>query len=253
MFDKNHIIFTITAFSLIIIGLILTYKLVKTKDRKKLVLKISALATVIIHFSSLYVDFFSGREPSVEDSMLLPIYPCNIAMWTLLILAYMKNTDGKLFKFLAVVTFYLGIFGGILGIVINEIYMNNPNLLEWGVLKGLLSHTTMLFGCVYVVVGGFLKPRVSNIIYVLFGLIMLIVDGGLMILLHVIFKLDPPNAMYLLERPFEAIPWLNVITIGILALLIIFTALAIYEWIAFKKEDRWYAKLKEFIETKKAK
>ncbi|MBQ3235734.1 MAG: YwaF family protein [Clostridia bacterium] len=253
MSDKNHILFTTISFFVIIVCLILANIFIHKDNHKKLVLKISAILTVIIHFSSLYVDFFAGREPSVEDSMLLPLYPCNVAMWTLVILAFMKRTETKLYNYLCVVTFYLGVIGGILGIVINEIYINNPNLAEWGVLKGLLSHSTMLFGCIYIVTAGFLKPRVSNLFYVFFGLILLIVDGGLMIFLHWIFKLELPNSMYLLERPFEAIPWLNVVTIGILAMVIIFIATALYEQLALKKEDRWYTKLKAFIESKKSK
>jgi hypothetical protein len=253
MSDRNHILFTVISFSIIIIGNVLAKLFIKNDKNKKLVLKISAILTVIIHFSSLYVDFFSGKEPSVEDSMLLPIYPCNVAMWVLLIFAFMKNTESKIYKFLAVVSFYLGIVGGVLGIVINEIYISTPNLADWGVLKGLLSHSTMLFGCVYVVVGGFLKPRVSNLLYIFLGLLALVADGGLMILLHVIFKLDPPNAMYLLEKPFEAIPWINVVTIGIMAIVLFFLVLALVEQLALKKEDRWYTKLKAFIESKKAK
>ena len=56
--------------------------------------------------------------------------------------------------------------------------------------------------------------------------------------------------MYLLEIPFESMPWLNVITIGLLAMAIIFIATALYEQIALKKEDRWYSKLKHLIESK---
>jgi hypothetical protein len=80
-----------------------------------------------------------------------------------------------------------------------------------------------------------------------------VADGGLMILLHVICGQEPRNSMYLLERPFEALPWINVVTIGIAAIVVIFTVLAIVEQIALKKEDRWYTKLKAFIESKKAK
>lgn len=252
MSDRNHILFTTISFAIIAVLLILSNIFVKEKKNKKFILKLSAILTVIIHFSSLYVDFFSGREPDVEASMLLPLYPCNIAMWTLVIVAFMK-TEGKLFKYFCVVTFYLGIIGGVFGILVNEIYMNDPDLTDWFVLKGLLSHATMLFGCIYIAVAGFLKPRVSNMGYVVLGLLMLVADGGLMILLHVICGQEPRNSMYLLERPFEALPWINVVTIGIAAIVVIFTVLAIVEQIALKKEDRWYTKLKAFIESKKAK
>ncbi len=253
MSDTNHILFTLISFITIVIGLILANKLVTKQETKKLILKISAVVTVIIHFSSLYTDYFSGVDPDLERSMILPLYPCNLAMWTLLVLAFMKNTETKVFKFLCVFTFYLGIFGGIIGIVINEIYISDPNLADWGVLKGLLSHATMLYGCLYIVVGGYLKPRVSNMFLVFVGLMAMFEYGIIMIFIHSVFDISTPNIMYILEKPFEALGWLNVATIGIGALLLIFAGLVIYEWIALKKEDRWYTKIKEYIAIKKAK
>ena len=252
MSDLNHILYTSISLILTTVAMVFLSKKQLSDKTKTLILKISALLTVIIHFSSLYVDYFSGNEPSVEQSMLLPLYPCNVAMWLLLIVAFYKKKEGKLFEFLAMATFYLGVFGGIIGITFNEIYINNPNLLDWGVLKGMLSHSTMLFGCIYLLVGGYVKIGVSNMLNVLLGLILLVVDGALIILLHYIFGLDLPNSMYLLRIPFESMPWLNVVTIGLIAMAIIFIATALYEQFALKKEDRWYTKLKAFIDSKKS-
>ncbi len=250
MSDLNHTLYTAISFIITVTGLLILSKKLTKEEHKAKVLKISALLTVVIHFSSVYVDYFSGQSPVLEKSMLLPIYPCNLAMWLLLVVAFIKNKNGKVFEFLSLITFYLGLIGGLIGIIFNEIYISNPNLLEWGVLKGLLSHSTMLFGCLYLLVGGYLKIGVSNLIQVIFGLLLLIADGALMILLHVIFKLDPPNSMYLLEIPFASLPWFNVLTIGILAVVVIFIATALYEFIAYKKEDRWYIKLSNLIREK---
>lgn len=253
MFDIYHILYTVISFALTAVGLIILNKYVTEEKCKVKVLKISSILTVILHYSSLYVDYFSGNEAIAEQPMLLPIYPCNVAMWLLLIVAFMKKREGKLFDFLTMTTFYLGVFGGVIGISFNEIYMNNPNLLDWGVLKGLLSHSTMLFGCIFLLTGGYVKIGVKNLFNVFLGLLLLVADGYLMILLHLIFGLEPPNSMFLLRIPFEVVPWFNVFVIGIIAMLIIFIATALYEQIAFKKEDRWYSKLKAFIDSKKSK
>lgn len=251
MSDLNHILFTSISFTCIIIGIILLKKYITKIEHKNLVLKISSILTLVFHFSSLYVDYFSGKEAIVEQPMLLPIYPCNVAMWLLVIVAFYKNRDSKLFEFLATITFYLGVFGGVIGITFNEIYIANPNLADWGVLKGLLSHVTLLFGCVYIFVGGYFEIRVANLTNVFLGMLLLLADGVLMIILHLIFNLTPPNAMYLLYKPFENIPWLNVITIGIIALTIIFIFTVIFEHFSLDRVDRWYNKLYNKFKNKR--
>ncbi len=57
LFDKSHILIMITIFLLIIIGEILFYLFIKYKRKKRIVLMIFAILTVVIHYSSLYVDF----------------------------------------------------------------------------------------------------------------------------------------------------------------------------------------------------
>ena len=253
LFDTQHILYMLIS-SIIIILLLVLFKLfVKQQKYKDLVLQIFAVLTVIIHFSSLYVDYFKTGTAVVEAPMLLPIYPCNVAMWLLVISAFWKNKNSKVFSIIAEFTFYLGIVGAVVGIMLNEIYANNPTLADWGVLKGLLSHSTMLVGCVYLLVGGYIKIRVKNTISVLFGLLFLLVDGGIIIGLYKMFKLTPPNCMYLLSNPVPNLPWLNTFVIGIIGLLIVFLIGVIVEQIALPKQDRWYSKLKkknQIIENK---
>lgn len=247
MSDLNHILYTSISFSLTIALLIILNIFLKDQKKKDLVLKISAILTLIIHYSTLWTDYFSGNVPEVVTPMILPLYPCNVAMWLLVIVAFFKNKDSKAFSVLSVITFYLGLIGGIIGIVFNEIYIATPDLRVWDVLNGLLSHSTMMFGCIYLLFGGYFKMRVSNLISVVLGLLLLVADGGFMILLHIIFGLEPPNSMYLLERPFENIAWLNVVTIGLMAIALIFIVTALYEQIALKKEDRWYGRIKRYF------
>jgi hypothetical protein len=247
MSDLNHILYTTISFLITIIGLIIFGIFVKKQNHKDLIVKTFAILTLIIHFSTLWTDYFSGNTPNVVTPMILPLYPCNVAMWLLVIVAFFKNKESKIFTVLSIITFYLGIIGGVIGIVFNEIYIATPDLRVWDVLNGLLSHSTMMFGCIYLLVGGYIKIRVSNLISAVFGLILLVADGGLMILLHIIFGLEPPNSMYLLARPFENIVWLNVATIGLMAVALIFLVTALYEQFALPKEDRWYSKIKKHL------
>lgn len=230
--------------TLLMVALLICFKiLIKKDERKNLVVKVCAILTVILHYSSLYVDYFSVGEALVESTMLLPIYPCHIVMWLLVIVAFYKNKSSKIYKLLAEATFYIGIVGGTIGIMFNENYFNNPNLAEWGVLKGMLSHSTMLLGCIYLKVGDFIKIRVSNLYGILTGLCILIVDGFLVISIFRLFDMEPPNAMYLLENPFPSIPWINTWAIGILGIVIGFIITSVYELMCLEKKEHWYYKL----------
>ena len=254
MSDLTHILYTCISTVISVIILVLSYKFIKTDKSKDRFLKFWAIITVILHFSILYVDFFTYGTAEIGESLLLPVYPCNIAMWLLVVTAFIKK-DSKIFTALAIVTFYLGIIGGVVGIVFNENYMNTPSLADYSVLKGLLSHSTMLIGCIYLLVGKYFKIRVSNMPAVVGGLLFLILDGLLMIGLFRLFipHIDPPNCMFLLENPFPQITWFNPWILGIGAGIVIFAFTVIYEQFAVEKGERWYNKIAKFIEEKKKK
>lgn len=218
---------------------------VNEKERKDRVLKISAIATLILHYSSLYVDYFSNIEASVDGTMLLPIFPCNLAMWMLVVVAFIKNKNTKFFTILAEMTFYIGTVGGIVGVVLNEAYFNTPSLSDWYVLKGLLSHTTMLIGCLYLFVGDYIKIRVKNMCSISLALLILMMDGILTLMLFDLFGLDLPNAMYLVEAPYESMPFVNTWTLGAAGLIVGFLITLGYEHVKLEKSERWITKFKE--------
>jgi hypothetical protein len=245
MFDRNHILYILISGIITIVLLGLCSRFVKDQDKKDKILKLAAILTVAIHYSVLYVDYFSTGTAEVESTMLLPIYPCNVAMWLLLIVAFMKNRRGKVYTVLSEFTFYLGITGGIIGIVFNEIYIGNPNLADYDVLNGLLSHSTLLFGAIYLLVGGYINIRVSNVKSVFYGLMLLLVDGVAIISLYRLFGMDSPNCMYLLENPFPQIKWFNTFVLGVIGLIVVFIITSIYEQVALPESNRWYIKEKE--------
>ena len=244
MFNTQHILFMVTSFSLTVIGLILCKCFVKEEKCKKNVLKIFAILTVIIHFSTLYVDFFANKGTAiVEAPLILPIYPCNVLMWCLVICAFVKKSDSKFAKIMYEFTFYAGVVCGIIGIVFNENFASNPTLTNWFSFRGLLSHATMVFGCLYILVGGFLRIDISNCISCFLGLILFLVDGLIINGLYKAFGLRSCNSMYLEKLPFPQLPWLNTITMGIFGLILVFLITEIFELSTKKKEDRTLYKI----------
>lgn len=58
MFNTQHILFMVISAILTITGLILCKLFIKDEKWKKFVLKVSAILTLVVHFSIIYVDFF---------------------------------------------------------------------------------------------------------------------------------------------------------------------------------------------------
>ena len=251
MFNLSHILYLVIS-AIATIGLLILFKFtVKKKNHKFLILKVFAILTVVLHFSTLYVDFFKTGIATVESPQLLPIYPCNIVMWLLLICAFIKNPENKVARTVLEFTFWAGIVCGIIGVVFNENYGNNPTLTDWSVFKGLLSHSTMIFGCLYILLAGLIKIRVRNCVSVFLGLCLFLLDGFIINSLYKIFKLGECNSMYLQELPFVNAPWLNVYTIGIFAIVLVFVLTILYEQLFVKKEERFTTLLKNKLKKEK--
>jgi len=249
LFDLTHILYMVISAIISVALLIVIAKFVKKEQHKECFLKWTSVITIIIHYSSIWVTFFgnAGSTEGLEDSHLFPIYPCHIMMWVLLIAAFIKNKKGKLFKTLAEFCFWVGIICGSIGIILNENYGNTPSLQDWDILKGLLSHSTLLIGCIYMLVGKFIKIDVSNVLSVVIGLLFFIIDGYVAILLYDVCGLGEINAMYLRESPISSMPWLSPFIMGAVGVSLLFACLALYE-LSFPKEERWYKKLKNKIE-----
>ena len=99
LFDTTHILYMLISAILTITTLILANILIKKEEKKEIFLKCVAIITVILHYSSIWVEFFGngGSTDGLEGSHLLPIYPCHIMMWMLFIVSFIKNKTGKVF------------------------------------------------------------------------------------------------------------------------------------------------------------
>lgn len=234
-----------------ILLLILCKKVIRKDSTKDIVLKSVSIAVVAIHFSSLYVDFFANKgEAVIESTQLLPIYPCNIIMWLLVIVAFMKNKESNLYKTLSEFTFLGGTFCGVIGVLFNINFLNNPDIFDYDIFKGLISHTVMVFGTIYLCVFNYVKIEVARTTKSIFwGLVLFVALGFTINTLYAIFDIPSVNAMFMLEPPLAALPFFNFFTIGILGIVLVFVGLNIYERFALPKEERWLTKI--LVERKK--
>ena len=179
LFDLPHTLYVLISGLLTAVGLILTAKYCRTQKQKDVVLKASALVTVALHYSNLWVDFFSTGTATLGQNQLLAVYPCNVMMWLLLVAAFIKKRNSAFYTVLAESVFWVGTICGVVGILFNANYSNNPNLLDYGIFQGLISHTTMVFGCIYMLVGKYVRIRVFNVFSAACCLLRFVVDGAI--------------------------------------------------------------------------
>ena len=238
MFNTQHILYMLISGALTAALLFLASRYVTDDATKNKILKFSAIITVILHYSNLWVDYFTtGGNATISSTQILPIYPCNVIMWMLLIASMLHNHHGRLFQILGEFCFIVGTVCGTLGVALNFNFDSNPTLADYDVLKGMLSHSTMLFGCLYLYFGGYVRIRMFNFVSVLAGLSTFLLCGVLTNDLFTTFGMEPPDGMWLHSNPLNFPFPPMVLALIITSLLFVITNL----WqMHLPEEDRWY-------------
>jgi hypothetical protein len=241
MFNLQHILYMVISAIITALLLWLCAKKVKTQWQKDLILKLSAIVTVIVHISDAYVNFFKNAAlVYVDPTHIFPIFPCNIIMWMLLIVAFTENKNGRFFKLIAEFCFTIGTACGVIGILLNMNFAANPTLLDYGVFKGLLSHSTMLFGCIYLFVGRYVRLNISSTLSLIFGCSVFAVLGLTVNLICEVFGMPSPDGIWLKGMPFIGV---SSAVLAIILILLYFSVFALFE-LRLPKEERWYSKIK---------
>lgn len=240
MFNTQHILYMVISGVLTAVLLALAAKYAKDDETKNRILKFFAIITVVIHYSNLWVDYFTtGGTATVENNQILPVYPCNAVMWMLLVASLLQNKKRLLFQLLSEFCFYGGTICGVIGIALNANFGNNPTLADYDVLKGMLSHSTMLFGCLYMMVGGYIRIRVFNVVSVSAGLGTFVLCGLGVNTLYEFFGMEAPDGMWLKSNPYLSV---SPMALGIFAVVILFCVLALWE-MRLPAQERWYNKI----------
>lgn len=220
LFDGFHILYIVV--SLLLTGgiLFLASKYLKKQSHKDAFLQFLGLITFFLHISPLWIDFLKGQQAVVADNMLFPIFFCNLTMFLLMIASFITNKKTKGFHHFAIVTSYAGIYGALISLFYPQYYLGAASM-SWGIIKSMLSHSTMLVGCAYLITGGYVKVERKNTIVYSIGLLFF---GLIGILVNATFKAaglyDPitkyPNAMFLLRPPIDDVKFLNFFVIAIM-------------------------------------
>lgn len=235
-------------------ALILALRWIKWERLNKIAIRALAIVTIFIHYSPLWVDFFTigMGTATAYDYMLFLIYPCHICMWLLLISSFLLDREDPVSRIVKDFTFWGGTFCGAIGTMFNINFNDNPTLANYDVLKGLLSHSTMVAGCILLFTAGFVKIRMGRGLSAVFaGLLLFATCGFTVNTLFAHFGIPPCNSMYLLEAPYPDMPWINVPNIAVIAMTTAFVVSALFELFALPREERWYARLARYLRSLK--
>ena len=242
--------------------LILTKKTVKSDKAQKNLLLISAVVTVLFHYSTFIFHCITGGR-AIEymrdnPNLLLPIYPCNVVMWSCLILGFLKNQNSRVARLLCDYIFWFGIFSTLVGMFANVDFINNPTLADYEITKSIVAHATLLFNVLLLPLFG--KVRLDfwqNMKSMLISVIVMFIIG---LYCNLVFKVlvSPDeaydvNSMFIIHSPFEGAEFLTYPIIAAVALILYFILFTVCDVIKKEKGARWFDSAYAALKNKRSK
>ena len=248
------VLFNSILIALIALGLWLIHKYVRKERTKVIILIAAALFTIVFHYSSYLFRLVTG-EGAMEylgesPNLLLPIYPCNVAMWSALLFAFLKNKRSRLGLFLADYLFWFGIVSTLVGMFANVDFIENPTLADYEILKSIVAHATLLFNVLLIPLFGYIKIDVKrNMRSILISIVEMAVIGGYCnLVLHALVsgeKAYDVNSMFLIHSPFDGLAFLTYPVISLIAIPLYFGLFVICDLFAHQKGERFFDKRKK--------
>ena len=247
------IIFDFILIAFIILGLGLIKKYVKQERTKNIILAAAAIFTILFHYSTYIFKLLSGGDAmeylSQTPNLILPIYPCNVVMWSAFIFAFLKNKKSRVGAFFTDYLFWFGIISTLVGMFANVDFIKNPTLADYDNFKSIAAHATLLFNVLLLPIFGYVKVdvkrNIENIIISIF--VMAAIGGYCNLVFYALASATVAydvNSMFLIHSPFEALTFLTYPVISLIAIPIYFSVFVICDLCVHKKGDRFYNKVK---------
>jgi hypothetical protein len=229
--------------ALIALGLWLIKRCVKRERTQSIILIVAAAFTVVFHYSSFIFKLFSGSD-AIEylgntPNLILPIYPCNVVMWSALIFAFLKNKKSRVASFFVDYLFWFGIVSTLVGMFANVDFINNPTLADYENFKSIGAHATLLFNILLLPFFDYIKIDVKrNIKSIIISILIMAAIGGYCNLVFCALASKDAaydiNSMFLIHSPFDALNFLTYPVIAMIAIPLYFIIFVICDLIARK-------------------
>ena len=230
------LIFNLILLVFIALGLWLIKKYVKRERTKNLIFCVAAVFTILFHYSTLGFKLLT-EENAMEylrdtPNLILPIYPCNVVMWSALIFAFLKNKNSRVGKFFADYLFWFGIISTLVGMFANVDFINNPTLADYNNFKSIAAHATLLFNVLLLPIFGHIKINIKrNLLNIIISIFVMAAIGFYCnLVFYVLVSAEAAydvNSMFLIHSPFEGLDFLTYPVIALIAVPIYFAVFVI--------------------------
>ncbi len=243
------IIFNVILILIIATLLVAVKKWVRSERAMRLLLLIAPLITIAFHYSSfLYHSIFTGTGIaylSNNPNLILPIYPCNVVMWSALAYGLLSNKKSTLARLLSDYIFWFGIVSTLVGMFANVDFIVNPSLRDFEVTKSIVAHATLLFNVLLIPVLGLLRPKFARNMCSMVISVLAMYAIGLYcnLIFNTLVSAEAAydvNSMFIIHSPFEGMPFLRypiIASVGLIIYLIVFT---VYDIVTTPRGSRWF-------------
>ncbi len=252
---------TLTIFNFILLLIItalvlLVKKTVKSRRAEQVLLLLSAIVTILFHYSTFIFRGITGNDAfgylSSNPNLILPIYPCNVVMWSCLIIGLMKDRDSKLARLLSDYIFWFGIFSTLVGMFANVDFIMNPTLKDYDITKSIVAHATLLFNVLLLPVFGRIRidflQNMKNMVLSVIGMYAIGLYCNLVFRVLVSEEMAyDVNSMFIIHSPFEGLEFLKYPTIAAVALILYFILFTVCDIIKHQKGERWFDRARDAL------
>ena len=251
--------FNLLLLLIITVLLIIVKKTVKSEKGKNVLLLVSAAVTIIFHYSTLIFHCLTGGE-AIEylknnPNLILPIYPCNVVMWSCLLFGFLKKRDSSVSKLLTDYIFWFGIFSTLVGMFANVDFIKNPTLADYEITKSIVAHATLLFNVLLLPLFGMIKidflRNMKNMFLSVLGMYVIGLYCNLVFeVLVSAEKAYDVNSMFIIHSPFDGMDFLTYPIIAAVALVLYFLLFISCDAIKNKKGNRFCDRLFDSLKKK---
>lgn len=255
------VIFNCILLIIVAVALFAAKRTVKTDRARNVWLLGAAVVTILFHYSELIFRCItaSGALEYLKDNpnLILPIYPCNVVMWSCLILAFTKK-DTKAGKLLIDYVFWFGIFSTLIGMFANVDFILNPTLADYTNVKSIGAHATLLFNVLLLPVFKMIRfDFLQNMKHMTISVVGMYLIGLYCNLVYRVMISDAAaydvNSMFIIHSPFEGVEFLKYPIIAMIGLVLYCILFFVCKLIAYKKGERFYDRLARYLKERKNK